>query len=1309
MISLIGASALSGFRKQKLLDALEVSGIKLANLHAHYVHFIDVSGALDAGEEARLVALLKDNTQLADNKDSNNEFSVSHTFLSVPRIGTITPWSTKATDIANHCGLQKVKRIERGIQWQIQSRNTSENLQKQLTEILTDPMTESLLSDQSEAETIFSEATPTPFAEIDILGGGLKALQQANKESGFALSDEEQVYLFEQFSKLERNPTDAELMMFALVNSEHCRHKIFNADWSIDGQAKNLSPFKMIKHTHQQNGENTLVAYHDNAAVIKGEAADRFFPDPATGQYRYHHEGVHICIKVETHNHPTAISPFPGAATGSGGEIRDEGATGRGGKPKVGLTGFSVSHLRLPDLPRAWEAPFASPSRIASPLQIMLEGPIGGASFNNEFGRPNLCGYFRTFEHSCEGDQADRVQRRGYHKPIMLAGGLGNIREQHIDKIPFDVGAVLIVLGGPAMLIGLGGGAASSVASGSSSEQLDFASVQRGNPEMQRRCQEVIDACWAAGEDNPILWIHDVGAGGLSNALPELVEDSGRSGRFDLRKILNDDLAMSPMQIWCNESQERYVLAIAPESLALFEATCQRERALYSVVGHATDDGKLVLEDNYFGDQDKDREKPIDLPMEVLFGLPPKMERSATRETPINKPLNIKARSIKAVALDILRFPSVADKTFLISIGDRSITGLIARDQMVGPWQVPVADVAVSLSGFDTYTGESMSIGERTPLALINAAASGRMAIGEALTNIAAANIPNISDIKLSANWMVPAGEPGEDANLYDTVQAIALELCPALGISIPVGKDSMSMQTVWGDKGQHKVVSPLSLVVSAFAPVQDARRTLTPQLDTSERNKPLWLIDLGAGKHRLGGSVYAQIHQQMGDDCPDVDNAEHLTGFYNFIQAANQEGGLLAYHDRSDGGLLATLVEMAFTSRCGLQIDLADASDAAVAALFNEELGAVVQIDGAHADTLNALAKGYGIAELIYPIGQVVSNKQITIACQGDEIFCASRIDLHRAWSETTWKMQSLRDNPECAQQEYDRLLDKADSGLFSSLSFDANERPTAAMLNTRDKPQVAILREQGVNGQIEMAAAFDRAGFESIDVTMSDLAEGRKRLNQFQGFVACGGFSFGDVLGAGEGWAKSILFNPLLHDQFADYFQHEDRFALGVCNGCQMLSTLGDIIPGSEYWPRFVRNQSEQFEGRYVMAKVMPSPSLFFNDMAGSVIPIAVAHGEGKAQFTHPSDHQKLAEQNQQCLQFVDYQGKTASDFPANPNGSPEGLTGITNSSGLVTLTMPHPERTTRTINHSWAPQDWDEISPWMRMFYNAYKWVS
>ncbi len=1295
MLSIPGASALSNFRQEKLLSALRLAHPHCTAIRAFYVHFIDIDSSLNEQEQKILNKLVtygpkQDDTQLTDAYD----------FLSLPRIGTITPWSTKATDIAQHCGLTKVKRLERGIRWQIKSEDEIEKQQlfRKIETILIDPMTETLLSDPHLVEKLFDQAEPTPFKSVDILKGGIEALHAANQSSGFALSEPEQRYLVEQFTELGRNPTDTELMMFAQVNSEHCRHKIFNADWNIDDIALPLSPFKMIKHTHAQHGENTLSAYHDNAAVIAGASAGRFFPAPDDGRYQFHHEAIHICIKVETHNHPTAISPFPGAATGSGGEIRDEGATGRGGKPKAGLTGFSVSHLRLPDLPRAWEQSASSPSRIADPLQIMLEGPIGAASFNNEFGRPNLCGYFRTFEHS-NPDDGDSTSRRGYHKPIMLAGGLGNIREQHIEKQEFKRGAVLIVLGGPAMLIGLGGGAASSMASGASSENLEYASVQRGNPEMQRRCQEVIDTCWAMGERNPISWIHDVGAGGLSNALPELVEDSGRAGSFDLRKVLNDDLGMSPMQIWCNESQERYVIAVDPKQQAIFEAICERERALYAIVGTATDDGKLVLSDAHFKTDGEQRPHPIDLPMDILFGLPPKMKIKAQRLAPTLHALDIPPRRVEAVLLDVLRHPTVADKTFLISIGDRSITGLIARDQMVGPWQIPVADVAVSLSGFEAYSGEAMAIGERTPLALLNAPASGRMAVGEALTNIAAATIDSISDIRLSANWMVPAGEPGEDANLYDTCHAIAMELCPALGISIPVGKDSMSMQTVWQDQHPHKVVAPLSLIISAFAPTSDARKTLTPELQ-SINNTHLWLIDLGAGKARLGGSIYAQIHQQLGDTPPDVDDADKLKGFFNFIQSANQQGLILAYHDRSDGGLAATLCEMAFAGHCGLSIQIDDAQADAQAFLFNEELGAVIQVRDDQQDALLALAEQCEIAELLTDIGHPQAGEQIRFLHNEKPIFDASRIELHLAWSETSFTMQSLRDHPKCAQQAYDKLLDTDDPGLSAKVNFEL----LAPMLNAGIAPKMAILREQGVNGQIEMAAGFDRAGFEAIDVTMSDLVDGRHTLSEFQGFVACGGFSFGDVLGAGEGWAKSILFNQNLRDQFEAYFSADDYLALGVCNGCQMMASLASIIPGADHWPHFVRNQSEQFEARYILTEVVESPSLFLSGMAGSYLPVAVAHGEGRVEFSSKSEADKFSASGKTSLRYVDHQGNATEQYPDNPNGSQSGITGVTNDSGLVTLLMPHPERTTRTVNHSWAPKDWGELSPWMQLFYNA-----
>jgi len=1299
MLSIKGASALSHFRKQKVLNALQAANPACTDVAARYIHFVELSESLDDAELDTLNKLLEYGpaVELGALADANE-------FLSIPRMGTITPWSTKATDIALHCGLNKIQRLERGVLWQIETSASMEpaELYAAVETVLIDPMTEMLLSNADKAKHIFDHAEPTPFSTIDILSGGIDALQTANQKFGFALSEQEQHYLVEQFTKLGRNPSDTELMMFAQVNSEHCRHKIFNADWTLDGETQSHSPFKMIRHTHAENGENTLVAYHDNAAVIKGATAGRFFPDPQSGDYGYTQEPVHISIKVETHNHPTAISPFPGAATGSGGEIRDEGATGRGGKPKTGLSGFSVSHLRLPDLPRSWEQAASSPGRIADPLQIMLEGPIGGASFNNEFGRPNLCGYFRTFEHSTPEDlQGGNTSRRGYHKPIMLAGGLGSIREQHIDKLRFDAGAVLIVLGGPAMLIGLGGGAASSMASGASSEDLDYASVQRGNPEMQRRCQEVIDTCWAMDDNNPILWIHDVGAGGLSNALPELVEDSGRSGHFKLRNVLNDDPGMSPMQIWCNESQERYVLAIAPEQQALFESICQRERALYAIVGEATDNGKLVLSDAHFQTNGEDKAHPIDLPMDVLFGLPPKMSIDATRQAPVLSKLNISAQSIHDSLLEVLRHPTVADKTFLISIGDRSITGLIARDQMVGPWQVPVADVAVSLSGFESQNGEAMAMGERTPLALLNAPASGRMAIGEALTNIAAAPIENIQDIKLSANWMVPAGEPGENANLYDTCKAIAMELCPALGISIPVGKDSMSMQTIWQDEHDHKVVAPLSLIISAFAPVSDAGRTLTPELQNKNDTR-LWLLAPEAGQARLGASIYAQIHQQLGDTPPDVDSPENLKGFFNFIQAANQQGLLLAYHDRSDGGLITTLCEMAFAARCGLSIDLADDANASDALLFNEELGAVIQTLHSDESALLTLAKEHGIEHCLKAIGRPQSGEQITVSHLGKSVLDVSRVDLHRTWSETTWKMQSLRDHPDCAQQEYDRILDAKDPGLFAEVNFELQ----ASMINKGSAPRMAILREQGVNGQIEMAAAFDRAGFDAVDVTMSDLVDGRHVLNEFQGFVACGGFSFGDVLGAGEGWAKSILFNQALRDQFEAYLASENNLALGVCNGCQMLAALSNIIPGTDHWPHFVRNRSEQFEARYVMTEVLDSPSLFFSGMAGSKIPVAIAHGEGRTEFKSTQHADAFIQSGLTSLHYIDNAGTVTEQYPLNPNGSRAGITGITNTSGQVTLMMPHPERTTRTVNHSWAPDNWGTLSPWMQLFYNARK---
>ncbi len=1049
------------------------------------------------------------------------------------------------------------------------------------------------------------------------------------------------------------------------------------------------------------NGKGTLVAYSDNSSVLEGSLGDRFFADPDTGEYSSVNEDIHILCKVETHNHPTAISPFPGAATGSGGEIRDEGATGRGSKPKAGLNGFSVSNLRLPNAPRPWELKEAKPERIASPLQIMLEGPIGGASFNNEFGRPNIAGYFRTYEQAIDDDQ----DIRGYHKPIMLAGGLGNIRGQHVEKNIIPDGSYIVVLGGPAMLIGLGGGAASSVASGKSSEQLDFASVQRGNPEMQRRCQEVIDTCWAKGSDNPIISIHDIGAGGLCNALPELVGDAGRGGHFNLRDVLNEEPGMAPMQIWCNEAQERYTLAVAPERIDEFKAICHRERCLYCVVGHATDDEVLVLNDSYFADGDPRQKTPIDLPMETLFGNPPKMVRDVQVKNANPKELDFTGVSVADALHRVLRLPAVADKTFLVTIGDRSVTGMIARDQMVGPWQVPLADVAVTNSDYTSAAGEAMSMGERTPIASINAPASGRMAIGEALTNLCAANIRNLHEVKLSANWMAAAGHPGDDAALYETVKAVGMELCPALGIAIPVGKDSMSMKSVWQDKTgeEHSVTAPISCVITAFAPVVDTAKTLTPVLQTPVENSQLYFLDLSAGQQRLGCSSLAQVFNQVGTQTPDVDDAALLKK--GFIATQRMlEGGLLdAYHDRSDGGLITAVIEMAFASRCGLDLSLTNGRDDNLAALFNEELGMLLQVSNNNATAVNQIIEEAGLGEQFSSIGKAVLGDQISISVNGEEVLASSRTELHRMWSETTFEMQSMRDNPECAQQEYDRLLDQNDTGLFADLSFDVKEDICAPFIGGA-KPKVAILREQGVNGHLEMAAAFTQAGFSAYDVTMSDIIEQRIDLNDFRGLAACGGFSYGDVLGAGEGWAKSILFNDQVRDQFENYFQREDAFALGVCNGCQMMSNLKSIIPGAEHWPHFVRNASEQYEARFVQTEILETPSILLSEMNGSKLPVVVAHGEGRAEFA-TSETQASG---RIALRFIDYSGDVADTYPANPNGSPAGIAGLCNDDGRVTIMMPHPERIFRTNTNSWRDPSWGEYSPWMRIFRNARRWI-
>lgn len=1295
MLRLRGSQAFSNFRVEKLLQAVKQVQPAVQSIDSEYQHLVHLDGELTEMELARLEQLLEYGPTMASVAHQGQRLYV------LPRVGTISPWSTKATDIISRCGLQKVRRVERAIAFYVMAPTEFSGAElDEISNVLHDPMTESVVYQLEDAAALFDVAEPQPLTEIPLLQQGKSALVSANIGLGLALSDDEIDYLLEQYQTLHKNPTDVELMMFAQVNSEHCRHKIFNADWVIDGQTMPHSLFGMIRETHKQNSHGTLVAYSDNSSVLAGSTSERFFPNPQTKEYLGHEEDIHILCKVETHNHPTAISPFPGAATGSGGEIRDEGATGRGSKPKAGLTGFSVSNLRIPGAEQAWEGRESKPARIASPLQIMLEGPIGGASFNNEFGRPNVAGYFRTYEQSV----ANESDVRGYHKPIMLAGGLGNIRKQHVEKNIIPDGAMIVVLGGPSMLIGLGGGAASSVASGQSDEALDFASVQRGNPEMQRRCQEVIDNCWAMGEDNPIVSIHDIGAGGLCNALPELVADAGRGGRFSLRDVLNDEPGMSPMQIWCNEAQERYTLAVAPERLAEFEEICARERCLYCVVGQATADEVLVLEDSYFANGTERQQTPIDLPMSTLLGKAPKMVRDVESRPSGSPALDLQGVDVKEAINRVLACPAVADKTFLITIGDRSITGMIARDQMVGPWQVPVADVAVTTSAYSGTTGEAMAMGERTPLAVISAPASGRMAIGEALTNIAAANIRDMSEIKLSANWMAAAGHPGDDAALYETVKAVGLELCPQLGISIPVGKDSMSMKTVWqdDDNNTHRVTAPVSCVISAFAPVDDVRKTLTPVLEVNA-DSAVYLIDLANGELRLGGSILAQVFNQTGEQTPDVDDASLLKRGFLAVQKLLNQQLLLAYHDRSDGGLVASLLEMAFASRCGLTIELPEHADV-LASLFAEELGMLVQVSAKHQAAFEAVINEFELTSQTRIVAQPMAGQQINIQQGEKTLFTLDRVDLHRRWSSTTYQMQKLRDNPQCAQQEYDRILDTQDQGLYSDLSFNPDDDVTAPFIGGA-KPRVAILREQGVNGQLEMAAAFTQAGFSAVDVTMSDIVEGRTSLASFRGLVACGGFSYGDVLGAGEGWAKSILFNAEVRDQFAEYFVREDAFALGICNGCQMMSNLKQIIPGADHWPHFVRNQSEQFEARLVQSRIPETANaVLLAGMQGTELPVVVAHGEGRAEV---ADIDGIAKYS--ALHYTDSNGRPTEQYPQNPNGSPDGLAGLTNEDGRVLIMMPHPERIFRTVTNSWHDPSWGDYSPWMRMFRNARTWVN
>jgi phosphoribosylformylglycinamidine synthase len=1315
MLILRGSPALSPFRLTKLLQDLTSAGLPACGINAEFVHVIELARDLTAAERRILDQLLT----YGPRRDPAPLTGVVQ--IVAPRPGTISPWSSKATDIAHTCGLTVIKRIERVIAYTV---NVGETVvpfplspldATQLTLLqarLHDRMTQVVFGDLAACERLFDHEPPRQLATVPMHRHGRAALVSANRDLGLALADDEIDYLLAAFTKLERDPTDVELMMFAQANSEHCRHKIFNATWEIDGSARDKSLFQMIKNTYTLHSDGILSAYRDNAAVFAGTRGGRFYTDPRTNEYAAYDEDIHILCKVETHNHPTAISPFPGAATGSGGEIRDEGATGRGSKPKVGLVGFSVSNLRLPGAIQPWEKDNGKPGRIVSALDIMLEGPLGGAAFNNEFGRPAINGYFRTFEQQVPAantqvsglrSQVSSTELRGYHKPIMLAGGLGNIKAEHVQKGQINPGDRLIVLGGPAMLIGLGGGAASSMASGSASEDLDFASVQRDNAEMERRCQEVIDRCWALGADNPISFIHDVGAGGVSNALPELVNDGGRGGKFDLRSLPNDEPGMSPLEIWCNESQERYVLAVPVDRLATFKQLCERERAPFAIVGEATEERTLTVKDTQFATT------PIDMPLEVLLGKPPRMHRKEVSLKRAQYPLDLRNVTILEAAKRVLSHPAVADKTFLIAIGDRSLGGLIARDQMVGPWQVPVADCAVTAATYDVYTGEAMAMGERTPVAVNNAAASARLAVGEALTNLAAAQIGDLGKINLSANWMAAPAVPGDAADLYAAVQAVGMELCPALGITIPVGKDSMSMSTVWHEGSQQKrVTAPISLIISAFAPVADVRLTLTPQLQPVA-DSVLLLIDLGRGRNRLGGSILSQVVSQMGEATPDVDQAADLKNFWKAIQQLGRDGKLLAYHDRSDGGLFATVTEMAFAGHTGVDVELPHLHEP-FAALFNEELGAVIQVTAENLDDVTLALREHGLKACVSRLGTLNSHYALRVRQSGKELFNESLVTLRGWWSDVTHRMARMRDNPKSADQEHQLRLDVNDPGIRPVITFDikASGSQLSALSSQLSRPKVAILREQGVNGQIEMAAAMTRAGFRAVDVHMTDILSGRVSLRDFRGLAACGGFSYGDVLGAGEGWAKSVLFNERARSEFAAFFAREDTFGLGVCNGCQMMSNLKSMIPGAEHWPRFVQNQSERYEGRLVSVMVEKSPSILFKDMEGSVIPIAVAHGEGYAEFTDTAAMKQFSDSGLVAARFVDNFHQPTEHYPLNPNGSPLGMTALTTTTGRVTIIMPHPERVFRTACMSYSLPEWGEDSPWMKLFYNARDWV-
>ncbi|HEY5623426.1 MAG TPA: phosphoribosylformylglycinamidine synthase [Gammaproteobacteria bacterium] len=1286
MLKLRGPLAETDFRLRRLAGELNARCAAVRGVNARFIHFAHSEREL-TDDECRILDALLTYGSPAEFDPGGCEILV------VPRLGTISPWASKATDIARVCGLP-IHRLERGRVYDLDVGGSigTEQLAG-LLPLLHDRMTETVLTDGVTEAMLFAEHPPRPLSSVPLLAEGPEALERANAALGLALSPDEIEYLAAQFTTLERDPTDVELMMFAQANSEHCRHKVFNASWVIDGLPADRGLFPMIKNTYAHAPDGVLSAYSDNAAVVSGSDTRWFFPDPATHAYGHSEEPAHLVMKVETHNHPTAISPFSGAATGSGGEIRDEGATGRGARPKAGLTGFTVSHLQVPGFEQAWEASTPGvPDRIATPLQIMLDGPIGGAQFNNEFGRPNLAGYFRTFLL-----EADDIWR-GYHKPIMIAGGVGNIRGAHVEKLKAPPGAKLIVLGGPAMLIGLGGGAASSQGSGSGEEDLDFASVQRGNPEMQRRAQEVIDTCWALGEANPIISIHDIGAGGLCNAVPELVHDSERGAVVQLREVPNDEPGMTPMELWCNESQERYMLAVASSDVERFAAICLRERCPYAVIGEFTKERDLLVEDREFGNA------PVAMPMEVLFGKPPKMTREVTSVEPRAPDWDRSGVTLEQAIRQVLSFPAVADKSFLIHIGDRSVGGLVARDQLVGPWQVPVSDVAVTSASYTGYTGEAFAMGERTPVAAHAGPASARLAVAEAITNLAAADVEQLADIRLSANWMAAAGHADDDITLFRMVEAIGQELCPALGVSIPVGKDSLSMRTVWSDGGaERSVTAPVSLIVSAFAPVADIRRTLTPELQTDAGASVLLLFDLSGGQQRLGGSALAQSCGVFGGDAADLADPDAIRRFFTTQRALRDENLLLAWHDRSDGGLFVTLAEMAFAAHAGVEIGIPESVPDPIAYLFAEELGVVVQVWERDVAAVGEIADAHGCEPPVV-VARVATHDEMTVVHKGSELFRAPRARLHGWWSELTFRIQGLRDDPDCAREAYEATVDVDDPGLSAGLTFEIPAYPAAGR---NRRPKVVILREQGVNGQHEMAAAFDRAGFVAHDVHMSDLIRGDETLTDYCGVVASGGFSYGDVLGAGEGWAKSILYNPTVREQFAEFFEREDTFVLGVCNGCQMLAALKELIPGTDHWPRFVRNRSDQFEGRLSLVRIEQTPSVLLRDMAGSHIPVVTSHGEGRAEFASDDDLAR-ADAGFVGIRYVDGRIEPAERYPANPNGSPRGIAGLTSADGRVTIMMPHPERVFRTTQMSWHPREWGENSPWQKLFSNAREFV-